>query len=85
MMNYCRCSDNAELVAICDNYVPTLDFAKKEYGNDSITFYDNFEDFLNHDMDAVVLANYATEHVPFAIKCLEKVLMLSVRFFPARQ
>ena len=36
-----------------------------------ITFYDNFEDFIKHDMDAVVLANYANEHAPFAIKAMK--------------
>ncbi len=84
MMNYCRCSDNAELVAICDNYVPSLEFAKKEYGNDNITFYDNFDEFINHDMDAVVLANYATEHVPFAIRCLEKGLNVISEVLPCQ-
>ena len=29
-------------------------------------------DALEHDMDAVVLANFATEHAPFAVKALEK-------------
>ena len=36
------------------------------------TCYDNFDDFIEHDMDAVVLANYFHEHAPFAIKCLER-------------
>ena len=35
-----------------------------------ITYYTNFDDFFNHDMDAVVLANYANEHAPFAIRLL---------------
>ncbi len=74
MMNYCECSDNAELVAICDNYAPSLELVKEKYGSEKITFYTDFEEFINHDMDAVVLANYANEHVPFAIKCLEKGL-----------
>jgi predicted dehydrogenase len=36
-----------------------------------IAFYDNFEDFIKHDMDAVVLANYANEHAPFAIRAMK--------------
>ncbi len=72
MMDYCVKQDNAELVAICDNHVPTLEKAKESYGNDTIVFYDDFDKFLEHDMDAVVLANFATEHAPFAIKCMEK-------------
>ncbi len=30
MMKYCSYADNAELVAICDNYLPLLEKAKKE-------------------------------------------------------
>jgi predicted dehydrogenase len=49
-----------------------LELAKKDYEGEGVTFYDNYEDFLTHDMDVVVLANYATEHAPFAIKALDK-------------
>ena len=62
----------AELVAVCDRYEPLLDRAKEkaeEYGVE-IALYTNFEDFIACDMDAVVLANYATEHATFAIRCL---------------
>ena len=34
----------------------------------------NFDKFIEHDMDAVVLANYANEHAPYAIRCFEKNL-----------
>lgn len=71
MMDYCVKAKNAELVAICDNFQPTLDKAKETYGTESITFYNDFDEFLKHDMDAVVLANFANDHVPFAIKCLD--------------
>ncbi len=72
MVEYCRSVKGAKTVAICDNYIPMLDLAKKDYEGEGITFYDNFDEFLNHDMDLVVLANYATEHAPFAIKALNK-------------
>ncbi len=64
----------AELVAICDKYEPRLDECReiaKEKGFDNITYYNNFEDFFKHDMDAVICANYAHEHTPFAIRLLE--------------
>ena len=35
-----------------------------------IAVYETFEEFILHDMDAVVLANYATEHATYAIKCM---------------
>lgn len=84
MMNYCRHSDNAELVAICDNYAPSLDYVKKEYGSETITFYTDFDEFINHDMDCVVLANYANAHVPFAIRCLEKGLDVISEVLPVQ-
>ena len=36
-----------------------------------VTCYTDFDEFIKHDMDAVVLANCANEHVPFAIKSLK--------------
>lgn len=65
--------EDAELVAICDKFEPALINVRhqaEELGLNNITYYNNFEDFLKHDLDAVVLANYANEHATFAIKCL---------------
>ena len=63
---------DATLVAVCDKHLPSLNKAKKaaEEAGLEIACYDNFEDFFRHDMDAVVLANYANEHAPFAIRLL---------------
>ncbi len=71
MMSYCKASDNAQLVAICDKYQPILDKAKEKLGEENITYYSDYDEFLKHDMDAVVLANYANEHAPFAIKAMD--------------
>lgn len=74
MIGFCTQYDAVELVAICDKYQPALDKCKSDisyYKKNEVTFYDNFEDFIKHDMDAVVLANYANEHAPYAIKCLK--------------
>ncbi len=67
-------SPEAELVAICDKFQPLLDDCKKnaeEAGLYNIAYYTNFDDFMNHDMDAVILANYGHEHAPFAIRLME--------------
>lgn len=71
MMNYCTDSGNAELVAVCDNFPLMLKNAEEKYGDGKITYYSDFDEFIKHDMDCVVLANYANAHAPFAIKCLE--------------
>lgn len=71
MINYCKRADNAEVVAICDKSPKAIEEQRKNADGLNITFYDNFEDFIKHDMDAVVLANYANEHAPFAIKAMK--------------
>ncbi len=71
MINYCKNAGNAELVAICDKWEDALNRQKEQNKGLNITYYDNFEDFIKHDMDAVVLANYANEHAPFAIKAMK--------------
>ena len=70
MMNYCREFGNAELVAVCDNWEKGLLKKKEELDDNRITYYTDYSEFLNHPMDAVVLANYATEHAPFAIQAM---------------
>ncbi len=70
MIYYCERAQNAEVVAICDKWEEGLRKTEKELNDDRITFYTDFDEFINHDMDAVVLANYGNEHAPFAIKCL---------------
>lgn len=57
-----------KLVAICDTWKERLKEVGKRYG---VTTYTSYEKFLEHDMDAVILANYFHEHAPFAIKALE--------------
>lgn len=64
---------NCEIVAACDIRKERLDVAQKELG-DSVALYSDFESFIEHDMDAVVLANYFNEHAPYAIRCFEKGL-----------
>ena len=63
---------DAELVAVCDRYEPLLKRAKQraEECGLHIGCYNNFNDFIQCDMDAVVLANYATEHAVYAVRCL---------------
>ena len=76
MMEQLRHSNDAELVAICDFYRPALEAAGKAFDENglNIKIFDNFEDFLSYDMDAVVLANYADEHAPYAIRCMDRGL-----------
>ena len=70
---------DAELTAICDKYEEGLnncDKIAKEH-NVSLKLYKDFDEFISCGLDAVVLANYATEHAPYAIKCLENNIHVS--------
>ena len=71
MINYCKNSDHAQLVAICDKWEEGLRRHKERSQGMDIAYYTDFDDFLRHDMDAIVLANYANEHAPFAIRAMK--------------
>ena len=62
---------NCEIVAVCENRPERLKKAYEHLGKD-IAIYEDFDKFLEHGMDAVVLANFFHEHAPYAIKCLER-------------
>ncbi len=62
----------AELVAVCDKYLPALDKVREaaDSAGMKVRLFEDFDRFLECDMDAVVLANYANEHAPYAVRCL---------------
>ena len=57
------------LEAICDfDKVRVAQFLK---GRRDIEVYQDYDKFLEHELDIVVICNYATEHAPYAIKALQ--------------
>ena len=64
-------SVGCEVVALCDFNEKRLEKGLKNLGVE-VKAYKNFDEFIEHDLDAVVIANYFHEHAPFAIKCFEK-------------
>jgi predicted dehydrogenase len=58
-----------ELVAICETLPERLDEAARCY---PVAAYTDYDGFLEHDMDAVVLANYMHDHAPLAVKALRR-------------
>lgn len=61
--------DGVELAAVCDQREkPLQEFVRAHPG---VTPYADYEKMLEHDLDAVVLANYCTEHAPAAILALQ--------------
>ena len=71
LFDFCNNVENAEIVAVCDKRKDALEKLSKEMGSDGIAYYTEYDKFIKHDMDAVFLANYATEHAPFAVKAME--------------
>lgn len=57
-----------KLVAICDRWEDKLKDVNHYL---KIQTYTDYDKFLEHDMDAVILANNFHEHAPFAIKALQ--------------
>ena len=64
---------DCEIVALCDNRAEELEKTANAVGGNVAT-YSDFSDFIEHEMDAVVLANFFHEHAPYAIRCFEKGL-----------
>lgn len=64
-------ANNGEIVAICDKNEARLQRAAEQLGGTAAA-YTSFDAFIEHPMDAVLLANYFNEHAEYAIRCLEK-------------
>ena len=81
MIHQLMSSNDAELVAICDQYGPSLEKAGKAAKDNQVDvkLFSSFEEFLAYPMDAVVLANFANEHAPYAIRCMNTGLRQNLR------
>ena len=66
-------NNNGEVVAVCERDEKKVKDAF-EFLNENTAVYSDFDAFIEHDMDAVYIANCFHEHTPFVIKCLEKNL-----------
>ena len=64
-------ANNGDVVAICESDEGKLNYFKEKLGG-NVAAYTDFDEFINHPMDAVFLANYFHEHTEYAIRCLEK-------------
>ena len=60
----------AEIVAVCEKDERRIEEALKIAPK--ITVYRNFDEFIEHPMDAVMLCNYFNEHAEYAVRCLER-------------
>ncbi len=63
-------ANGGDIVAVCEQNEKKIEECKDKIENAAV--YTDFDKFIEHPMDAVVLANYFAEHAPYAIRCLEK-------------
>ncbi|MBE6787505.1 MAG: Gfo/Idh/MocA family oxidoreductase [Ruminococcaceae bacterium] len=62
---------NCDIVAICENRENIRNAAAEKLGlKDGL--YDNFDEFIKHDMDAVFIANNFHEHTPYILECFKR-------------
>ena len=66
-------SDEIEVVAVCDINPDSIKQAKERgHLKDGVKTYNDFDEFLECDMDAVFLGSYFIDHAQQAIKAMEK-------------
>ena len=84
MIDYCLKNKDVELVAICDfnDYYLSHTVEKLKKHKMPTKVFKNFDDFLECEMDGVVLANYANDHAPFAVRCLDKGINVMSEVLP---
>ena len=75
--------DGAQVTAVCDNSERAIQHVKGVLNPDAQIFTD-FDAFIDSGlMDAVMLCNYFYEHVPFAIKAMERGIHVLSECTPA--
>lgn len=63
--------DGCEITALCDFNKERAIKGLEKLGLD-IPVFESFDEFIEQDLDAVIIANYFHEHAPYAIKCFER-------------
>ena len=60
-----------DIVAVCDMHEERLAAGIKKLGVE-VTAYKNFDEFIEHDMDIVILANLFHEHAKYTVECFKR-------------
>ena len=66
--------DYAEIAAVCETYSDLLEKCRRYFreNGQSVLCCDSFDELLDAGIDAVIIANYANEHAPYAIRALDR-------------
>ncbi len=65
-----RTIEGVEVISVFDNDIQKTDSVKKKFSINKV--YDNYEDFLESDIDAVIISTPNYTHADFSIKALQK-------------
>ncbi|MBE6541657.1 MAG: Gfo/Idh/MocA family oxidoreductase [Ruminococcaceae bacterium] len=69
---YCIEHSEAEVVAICDHRPAALAQSKDEWFRDrDVMMFENFDDFIKADFDAVLMSNYFCDHAEYSIRAMK--------------
>lgn len=60
-----------EIIGLCENNPKRVPIGFENLGFE-VPVFENFDDFITEEMDAIIIANYFHEHAPFVIKCFKK-------------
>lgn len=63
-------SNGGEIVAVCEKDKEQTEAVAESIKGAAV--YSDFDEFIKHPMDAVLLANFFHEHAEYAVRCLEK-------------
>ncbi|MDD5603986.1 MAG: Gfo/Idh/MocA family oxidoreductase [Eubacteriales bacterium] len=65
--------EGISITAICDSRPENINGGDlKQYCADGVGIYDNFDEFIESGIEAVVLSNYFNEHAKYALRALNK-------------
>ncbi|MBE5734035.1 MAG: Gfo/Idh/MocA family oxidoreductase [Clostridiales bacterium] len=62
---------DCDLVALCEIDKERAEAVRPQLAENAV-IYDNFESFIEHDLDIVILGNDFHEHAPYAIECFKR-------------
>jgi predicted dehydrogenase len=75
--------EGAKVTAVCDNNPHSIALVKN-FIKEDVQIFTDFDEFIDSGlMDAVMLCNYFYEHVPFAIKAMERGIHVLSECTPA--
>ena len=67
----CILKSGADVVAVCDRRLSALEQVKRDIAECAdVAEYTDFDRFIQHDMDAVLLCNYFCDHTEYAIAAM---------------